>query len=86
MKNKILFLFFGILLLVLTSLSVSASKDFSINNSGGSLFYVSGSGGNVGIGTTGPGSKLDVYGASGAIVSATRSGTDFVSTYSDGTS
>jgi len=59
MKNKLII----VLCFVFLSLSlVSAIDNFNINSSTGELFFVNGTSGNVGIGTTAPGTKLEVNG------------------------
>jgi len=58
----ILFLAFAFIFLPLTS----AAKDFNLKNASDSLFFVNGSSGNVGIGTTGPSNLLDLGTSFGA--------------------
>ncbi len=52
----------GIVLLVLAFSFVSASENFKINSSAGTILFANGTSGNVGIGTTGSTGKLNVKG------------------------
>ncbi len=58
--KKILTLALGIVLLVSTFYFVSASENFKINSSAGTILFANGTSGNIGIGTNSPGERLVV--------------------------
>ena len=62
LARTVLFAVFVLAVMLATPTVSATAKNFEINSSAGSLFFVNGTTGNVGIGTTSPEAKLEIGG------------------------